>query len=84
MLVVTFRGQTQALDIVRLRFFPFSLKDKAKVLYSLRPRYIKTWDDMIKAFFHKYNPNHKIRTYGIHYNSLHLDPESLQVSNIPR
>ena len=58
--VATFRGQTQTLDIVRLRLFPFSLKDKVKVwLYSLRPKFITTWDDMIKAFFHKYYSNHK-------------------------
>ena len=29
--VATFYGQTQTLDMVRLRFFPFSLKDRDKV-----------------------------------------------------
>ena len=58
--VATFRDQTQTLDVVRLRFFSFSLKDRAKVwLYSLRPRSITTWDDMNKAFFHKLYSNHK-------------------------
>ena len=39
--IATFCGQTKALDIVRLKFFPFSLKDKANIwLYSLKPRMI--------------------------------------------
>ena len=58
--VATFYNQANIADIVRLKFFPFSLKDKAKSwLYSLRPRSIGTWDEMTSLFFHKYFPNHK-------------------------
>ena len=58
--VATFTSQTNALDFTRLKFFPFSLKDKAKSwLYSLRPRSIGSWEEMTQAFFNKYFPNHK-------------------------
>ncbi|XP_062113674.1 uncharacterized protein LOC133824717 [Humulus lupulus] len=58
--VATFYNQANIVDTVRLKFFPFSLKDKAKSwLYSLRPRSIGTWDEMTSSFFHKYFPNHK-------------------------
>ncbi|XP_024018882.1 uncharacterized protein LOC112090862 [Morus notabilis] len=39
--VATFHSRAEAANIVRLKFFPFSLKDKAKSwLYSLRPKSI--------------------------------------------
>ncbi|XP_060968333.1 uncharacterized protein LOC115720448 [Cannabis sativa] len=58
--VATFYNQANIADTVRLKFFPFSLKDKAKSwLYSLRPRSIGTWEEMTSSFFHKYFPNHK-------------------------
>ncbi|KAL5766048.1 hypothetical protein ACOSP7_016665 [Xanthoceras sorbifolium] len=58
--VATFHSQPNVLDSIRLKFFPFSLKDKAKSwLYSLRPRSIGTWAEMIEAFFNKYFPHHK-------------------------
>ncbi|KAL5540114.1 hypothetical protein UlMin_044201 [Ulmus minor] len=58
--VATFQNRANVLDIVKLRFFPFSLKDNAKVwLYSLRPRSISSWDEMTQAFFQKYFPTHK-------------------------
>ena len=58
--VATFNHRPDLTNIVRLMFFPFSLKDKAKGwLYSLRPRSIGTWDEMTKAFFTKYFPTHK-------------------------
>ncbi|KAL5548071.1 hypothetical protein UlMin_003302 [Ulmus minor] len=58
--VATFQNRANVLDIVKLRFFPFSLKDNAKVwLYSLRPRSIGSWDEMTQAFFQKYFPTHK-------------------------
>ncbi|KAL5827957.1 hypothetical protein ACOSQ3_019799 [Xanthoceras sorbifolium] len=58
--VATFHSQPNVLDSIRLNFFPFSLKDKAKSwLYSLRPRSIGTWAEMTEAFFNKYFPHHK-------------------------
>ncbi|KAL5579072.1 hypothetical protein UlMin_011514 [Ulmus minor] len=58
--VATFQNRANVLDIIKLRFFPFSLKDNAKVwLYSLRPRSKGSWDEMTQNFFQKYFPTHK-------------------------
>lgn len=58
--VATFHSQNATDDIVRLKFFPFSLKDRAKSwLYSLRPRSIGSWNEMTQVFFNKYFPQHK-------------------------
>ena len=59
-IIATFQGRLEALNTVKLRFFPFSLKDNAKVwLYSLRPKSISSWDEMTQVFFQKYFPAHK-------------------------
>jgi len=58
--VATFHNRAEVVDSVRLKFFPFSLKDKAKSwLYSLRPRSIGSWEEMTTSFFNKYFPHHK-------------------------
>lgn len=58
--VATFHSCAVATDIVQLKVFPFSLKDKAKSwLYSLRPRSIGSWDKKATTFFNKYFPHHK-------------------------
>ncbi|KAM6547440.1 hypothetical protein CsatB_019116 [Cannabis sativa] len=58
--VDTFYDRATINDAARLKFFPFSLKDKAKSwLYSLRSRSIGTWEEMTKTFFVKYFPVHK-------------------------
>ena len=58
--VATFHSRAEAANTVRLKFFPFSLKDKAKSwLYSLRPKSIGTWEEMTTTFFNKYFPHHK-------------------------
>ncbi|XP_060959305.1 uncharacterized protein LOC133030544 [Cannabis sativa] len=58
--VATFNNQADIINLVRLKFFPFSLKEKAKSwLYSLRPRSIGTWEEMTKVFFSKFFPPHK-------------------------
>ena len=50
-------------DLVRLKLFPFSLKEKAKFwLHSLRPRTIGTWQEMTKEFLKKFFPIHKTNT----------------------
>ena len=42
--VAIFQGIADVIDIVRLKSFPFSLKDKAKSwLYSLRSQFIGSW-----------------------------------------
>ncbi|XP_022851015.1 uncharacterized protein LOC111372832 [Olea europaea var. sylvestris] len=58
--VATFHNQHGTTDAARLKFFSFSLKEKAKTwLYLLRPRSIGTWAEMTQAFFNKYFPHHK-------------------------
>ncbi|XP_026391986.1 uncharacterized protein LOC113287439 [Papaver somniferum] len=47
-------------EYLRLRLFPFSLKDKAKSwLDALPSSSIYTWDAMTKLFLHKFFPRHK-------------------------
>ncbi|KAL5819379.1 hypothetical protein ACOSQ4_023221 [Xanthoceras sorbifolium] len=58
--VCAFYNQDEGLDFVKLKFFSFSLKDKAKSwLYSMGARSIGSWDEMCEAFFNEYFPNHK-------------------------
>ena len=41
-------------EFIRLRLFPFSLKDKAKIWFnSLRPNSISSWSDMQREFLQK-------------------------------
>ncbi|XP_026433991.1 uncharacterized protein LOC113331496 [Papaver somniferum] len=45
---------------LKLRLFPFSLKDKAKSwLNALAPSSIHTWNDIINLFLYKFFPRHK-------------------------
>ena len=47
-------------DIVKLKLFPFSLKEKAKSwLYSLRPRTIGSWQELTREFLKKFFPVHR-------------------------
>ena len=56
----TFKHNGVSDDAVRLRLFPFSLRDKAKVwLQSLPPLTITTWDDLAKKFLAKFFPPSK-------------------------
>ncbi|KAL6310738.1 hypothetical protein AAG906_028194 [Vitis piasezkii] len=51
----TFREGGASIDLMRLKLFPFTLKDKAKIwLNSLRPRSICTWTDLQAEFLKKY------------------------------
>ena len=48
-------------EVVRLKLFPISLKDKAKSwLYSLPPESIHSWEQLAQKFLEKYFPRHKI------------------------
>ena len=50
------------IETAKLRFFPFSLKDKARSwLYTLKPRSIGSWGEMAKVFFKKHFPPHKVQ-----------------------
>ena len=43
----TFKEEIVTVDLMRLKRFPFTLKDKAKIwLNSLRPRSIRNWTEM--------------------------------------
>ncbi|XP_022862089.1 uncharacterized protein LOC111382375 [Olea europaea var. sylvestris] len=56
----TFNYQTCPNEIVKLKLFPFSVKDKAKTwLNSLKPRSIGTWQEMQSEFLKKFFPAHK-------------------------
>ncbi|RVW89503.1 hypothetical protein CK203_043598 [Vitis vinifera] len=56
----TFQEGGPSIDLMRLKLFPFTLKDKAKIwLNSLRPRSIRTWTDLQAEFLKKFFPTHK-------------------------
>ncbi|XP_073139096.1 uncharacterized protein [Henckelia pumila] len=56
----TFKIQGVSDDVIRLRLFPFSLRDKAKAwLTNLPAGSITTWDDLAKSFLTKYFPPSK-------------------------
>ena len=51
----TFQERGAAIDMMKLKLFTFTLKDKAKVwLNSLRPRSIKTWTNLQAEFLKKF------------------------------
>ena len=56
----TFKIRDVPDDAIRLRLFPFSVRDKAQIwLSSLPTNSITTWDQFKQAFLHKYFPPHK-------------------------
>ncbi|RVW77411.1 hypothetical protein CK203_048023 [Vitis vinifera] len=51
----TFQEGGASIDLMRLKLFPFTLKDKAKIwLNSLRPKRIRTWTDLQAEFLKKF------------------------------
>ena len=51
----TFQEGGASIDLMRLKLFPFTLKDKAKIwLNSLRPRSIHSWTDLQAEFLKKF------------------------------
>uniref|UniRef100_A0A2N9EKE0 Retrotransposon gag domain-containing protein n=1 Tax=Fagus sylvatica TaxID=28930 RepID=A0A2N9EKE0_FAGSY len=50
------------IETAKLRFFPFSLKDKVKGwLYTLKLRSIRNWGEMTQEFYKKFFPSHKVQ-----------------------
>ena len=50
---VKMNGMTE--DVIRMRLFPFSLRDKAKGwLQSLQPGSIGTWEELAQRFLAKF------------------------------
>ena len=51
----TFKEDISNVDMMRLKFFPLTLKDKAKIwVNSLRSRTIRDWGDMQAEFLKKF------------------------------
>ncbi|KAF7844320.1 uncharacterized protein G2W53_001225 [Senna tora] len=61
----TFKLPNVSEDAIRLRLFPFSLKDKAKHWLTTRDN-ITTWDQMSKEFLKKYFPADLLRSCPHH------------------
>ena len=56
----TFNEEITTLDLMRLKLFPLTLKDKAKIwLNSLRPRSIRNWIKMQAKFLKKFFSTHR-------------------------
>ena len=56
----TFKEDTIPVDLMRLKLFPFTLKDKAKIwLNSLRSRTIRNWIEMQAEFQKKFFSTHR-------------------------
>ena len=56
----TFKEETAIVDLMRLKLFPFTLKDKAKTwLNSQRPRSIRNWAEMQVECLKKFFPTHR-------------------------
>ncbi|XP_062099647.1 uncharacterized protein LOC133805475 [Humulus lupulus] len=72
----TFKINGVSDDAIRLRLFPFSLRERAKSwLVSLPPNSINTWNDLALKFLSKFFPPAKLR--GEINNFYQLDNESL-------
>ena len=71
---ITFKEGAIDMDLLKLKAFPLTLKDKAKIwLNSLRPRTIKNWAELqvefLKKFFSAHKTNNskrKIYTFAAH------------------
>jgi hypothetical protein len=56
----TYNYSNCSMNTIRLKLFPFSLKDKAKTwLQNLRPGSIRAWDEMQQQFLKKFFPSHR-------------------------
>ena len=64
-------------DPIRLRLFPFSLRDKARAwLYCSTPGWITTWDELTRALLTKFFPPSKTASLSNHItNFLQKDDE---------
>ena len=73
---ITFKEGETDMDLLKLKAFPLTLKDKAKIwLNSLRPRTISNWAELQAKFLKKFFSDHKtnnlkrqIYTFAAHDN----------------
>ena len=62
-----FEEETATVDLMRLKIFPFTLKDKAKFWFnSLRPRGIQNWTEMQAEFLKKFFSTHRTNSLKRH------------------
>ncbi|XP_052299939.1 uncharacterized protein LOC127903649 [Citrus sinensis] len=60
----TYMDQNCSMNIIRLKLFPFSLKDKAKTwLQNLRSGSVRTWNNMQEQFLKKFFPPHRTNSF---------------------
>ena len=60
----TYTDQNCSMNIIRLKLFPFSLKDKAKTwLQNLRSGSVRTWNNMQEQFLKKFFPPHRTNSF---------------------
>ena len=63
----TFKEDATNLDLMRLKFFPLTLKDKAKIwLNSLRRRTIQNWTEIQAEFLKKIFSTHRTNSLKKH------------------
>ena len=69
----TFKEGMMDMDLLKLKAFPLTLKDKAKIwLNSLRPRTIRNWDELQAEFLKKFFSAHKTNNLKGKFIRLHL------------
>jgi len=60
----TYNDLNCSMNTIRLKLFPFSLKDKAKTwLQNLRSGSINAWDEMQQQFLKKFFPSHRTNSF---------------------
>jgi len=61
----TYNDSNCTMNTIRLKLFPFSLKDKAKTwLQNLRPGSIRVWDEMQQQFLKKFFLSHRTNSFN--------------------
>ena len=73
---MTFKEGATDMDLLKLKAFPLTLKDKSKIwLNSLRPRTIRSWAELQEKFLKKFfsadktnNLKRQIYTFAAHDN----------------
>ena len=69
---ITFKEGANDMDLLKLKEFLLTLKDKAKIwLNSLRPRTIRSWEEFLNKFFNAHKTNNlkrQIYTFAAHDN----------------
>jgi len=60
----TYNDLNCSMNTIRLKLFPFSLKDKAKTwLQNIRSASIRAWDEMQQQFLKKFFPSHRTNSF---------------------